>query len=663
MEGATDNSGYSCDIHQSSETRKSDRKCCVSQSKTTRQTICLALQHPQHHLLWLLDVYTVSWPHPKHNLLFSAMSSDTDGTRVEQLPTVRDRVPLRVYIISTVILLERAAFFGCTTTFQNYLQNGHDDPLRPGLLGLGQSTAVAIIYAFSFLNYVTPLLGGIVADTWIGRYWAIQLGLLCDTLGIAILATTAFTQHFRHVGGLAGYIVAICLIAFGAGGAKPNLMAFMIDQCPEQDAREIYLKDGKKALTDRGLTVQFIYNMNYWMINLGSLAGILTTLTEKVKGFGYAYLIPLGFMVVALAVFHLGRSRYVLPMPTQNILPVVFRLMIRRSRGRSRPAAEQSNTSSVLESGRASPTQTLTNDDLILAKQVKAAIKSCLIFTPFIPLYFTIDLMSNNLISQAGTMSTHGLPNDIMFNVNAISVMILLPLIQGLLYPVLARHSIPFPPTYRVVTGLFFAALAIAYTTSVQALIYGNSPCGRFALSCGARESGLSIWLQTPTYVLLALAEILAIVSGTELAYTRAPEGMKSIVQAVFILFGAGGAILGVASSPAARDPYMVIVYAAISGVMGVTTAVFGAVVWFGARKEKKRTDLAGGGLENEREEGVELEVVEAVSSVGRGGNGRPAEILSGTAEGRAELGTVKEEIEGTDVVDVKTEISFGKSG
>ncbi|KAK4210206.1 oligopeptide transporter [Rhypophila decipiens] len=564
------------------------------------------------------------------------MSSDTDGTRVEQLATVRDRVPLRVYIISTVILLERAAFFGCTTTFQNYLQNGHDDPLRPGLLGLGQSTAVAIIYAFSFLNYVTPLLGGIVADTWIGRYRAIQLGLLCDTLGIAILATTAFTQHFHHVGGLAGYIVAICLIAFGAGGAKPNLMAFMIDQCPEQDAREIYLKDGKRVLTDRGLTVQFIYNMNYWMINLGSLAGILTTLTEKVKGFGYAYLIPLGFMVVALAVFHLETSRYVLPMPTQNILPVVFRLIIRRSRGRSGPAAEQSN-SSVLESDRASPTPTLTNDDAILAKQVKTAIKSCLIFTPFIPLYFSIDLMSNNLISQAGTMSTHGLPNDIMFNVNAISVMILLPLIQGLLYPVLAKHSIPFPPTYRVVTGLFFAALAIAYTTGVQALIYENSPCGRFALSCGARESGLSIWLQTPTYVLLALAEILAIVSGTELAYTRAPEGMKSIVQAVFILFGAGGAILGVASSPAARDPYMVVVYAVISGVMGVTTAVFC--------------------LENGREEGVELGVVEAVGvgSVGRGGNGRPAEILSGTAEGRAELGTVNGKNGGVDVVELKT--------
>lgn len=150
-----------------------------------------------------------------------------------------------------------------TLSTENYLQNAHDDPLRPGLLGLGQSTAVGIIYAFSFLNYVTPLLGGIVADTWIGRYRAIQLGLAwvphiflqcslrysfrtyrktkltyvclssttsatrCDTLGIAILATTAFTQHFYRVGGLPGYIVAICLMGFGAGGAKPNLMAFM----------------------------------------------------------------------------------------------------------------------------------------------------------------------------------------------------------------------------------------------------------------------------------------------------------------------------------------------------------------------------------------------------------------------------------------------------
>lgn len=247
--------------------------------------------------------------------------------------------------------------------------------------------------------------------------------------------------------------------------------------------------------------------------------------------------------------------------------------------------------------------------------------------------------MSNNLIAQAGTMQTHGLPNDIMFNVNAISVMALLPLIQGIVYPFLAKHSIPFPPLYRVVLGLFFAAGAIAYTTGVQSLIYNSSPCGKFAANC-EEETGLSIWLQTPTYVLLALAEILAIVSGSELAYTRAPVSMKSIVQAIFILFGAGGAVLGVASSPAAKDPNMMIVYGVISGVMAVTTGVFGVVVWPRAKREKV---LIGRGVA-----GVELGVIVRghVATSNQDGFEERAMVEE---EVRAELGTVREKKEDGD--------------
>jgi POT family proton-dependent oligopeptide transporter len=44
----------------------------------------------------------------------------------------------------------------------------------------------------------------------------------------------------------------------------------------------------------------------YRVINVGGLAGIVTTLTEKHAGFGYAYLISLCLMVVAAALFQAG---------------------------------------------------------------------------------------------------------------------------------------------------------------------------------------------------------------------------------------------------------------------------------------------------------------------------------------------------------------------
>jgi proton-dependent oligopeptide transporter, POT family len=41
------------------------------------------------------------------------------------------------------------------------MENEKDDPLLPGALGLGQSTATALQYFWQFWCYFTPLLGAI----------------------------------------------------------------------------------------------------------------------------------------------------------------------------------------------------------------------------------------------------------------------------------------------------------------------------------------------------------------------------------------------------------------------------------------------------------------------------------------------------------------------
>ena len=47
----------------------------------------------------------------------------------------------------------------------------------PGALGFGQSRATVIYNAFYFLSYLTPMPMAIFADTWIGRYRTLLLGL------------------------------------------------------------------------------------------------------------------------------------------------------------------------------------------------------------------------------------------------------------------------------------------------------------------------------------------------------------------------------------------------------------------------------------------------------------------------------------------------------
>lgn len=174
-------------------------------------------------------------------------------------------------------------------------------------------------------------------------------------------------------------------------------------------------------------------------------------------------------------------------------------------------------------------------------------------------------------------MQTHGLPNDIMYNLNPISVMVFLPFFQSWIYPTLARMKVNFSPEHRIGVGLFCAALALAYTTGIQHLIYSTGPCFSRPLKClgGSIPNDVSVGLQTPTYVLLGWAEILAIVAGTQLAYARAPASMKSIVQALFNFFSALGSLIGGGVSFAAYDPNMVIVYGSITGLLLFVSVAF----------------------------------------------------------------------------------------
>lgn len=188
-----------------------------------------------------------------------------------------------------------------------------------------------------------------------------------------------------------------------------------------------------------------------------------------------------------------------------------------------------------------------------------------------------MDLASSTLISQAGQMQTHGLPNDILFNLNPICVMLLLPVMQGWVYPFLAKKGVDISPQRRIGVGLVFSAISMAYTAGVQAIIYDAGPCFQFPLHCktDAGPNNANVGLQTPTYVFLALCEILTLVAGTELAYTQAPAGMKSIVQAVFILFSAVGAAIGIGLSFVAEDPNMTILYSSLAGLMLATAVAF----------------------------------------------------------------------------------------
>ena len=62
------------------------------------------------------------------------------------------------------------------------------------------------------------------------------------------------------------------------------------------------------------------------------------------------------------------------------------------------------------------------------------------------PLGLTYNQLNNNLTSQAATMVTNGLPNDVLSNLDPFALIILIPICDLVLYPALRRAGINFTP-------------------------------------------------------------------------------------------------------------------------------------------------------------------------------------------------------------------------
>jgi len=198
----------------------------------------------------------------------------------------------------------------------------------------------------------------------------------------------------------------------------------------------------------------------------------------------------------------------------------------------------------------------------------------------FIAFYVCFDQMQNNLISQAGQMTAHGVPNDLLPALNQVACIILGPLIQNGIYPFLHKRNIYFRPIARITLGFLFTTVSMVYAAVVQYLIYQSPPCYTHASDCDGQDgkprgNDINVWIQAPVYFLIAAGEIFAYVTALEYAYEHAPRDMKVIVQAFSLLVAGIASACAMGLSPAAKDPYLVILYVGLASAMAATTALF----------------------------------------------------------------------------------------
>jgi POT family proton-dependent oligopeptide transporter len=544
---------------------------------------------------------------------------------------------------------ERASYYGVKNRLNNFIQlplpaggNGAGAPpsgtqQNAGALGMGLQTASAITLLLTFLAYLTPLFGGYISDKRWGRMKTIWYGVWVGAVSHIILIVAAIPSVIKAGHALAPTIISILTLAVGSGLIKPNLLPLLYDQYPhKRDAVETR-EDGSRVIIVREASLERMTMFFYWAVNVGSFLSLGTSYCAKRIGFWLAFLIPgiVYFIMVPVLIIlapHLKKetpSGVSVLAEALKVLKIAFAgNFIKRSRHGDfweypKPSAikvrgEDERLEAVTKKGNK---KISWNDQFV--EDVKVTWDACKIFLFFV-IYNINDVGIGGIQnSQAASMITNGVPNDLLDNFNPITIIVFIPILDYIVYPLLRRWNINFRPVYRMFLGFILASLGSFAGAIIQWRIYETSPCGYKATNCdvGTGVSPVSVWFEIIIYVFQASSECFAMTAAYEVAYTRAPDHMKGVVMALFLFTQSLSAAISEACTSALVDPYLIWPFVA-TGAAGIVSAIVFLWTYKDLHKvmEKERLEkeqqLKIDYLNHIREsEGVDENVLEAIVS------------------------------------------------
>lgn len=548
--------------------------------------------------------------HPMGHMEKGVVADDPNATTDEhgnvfptddELKTLRrvpENIPWQAWSVAFCELAERFSYYGCTNVFTNFIQQPRpgnpihrtgaalDLPDTPsGALGRGQRASTALTTMNTFMVYVLPLLGAWIADSRLGRFNTICLAVGIATVGHFLLVGAAAPDVIDNNNGALGlFIVSIIVMAFGTGFFKSNVSTLVAEQIKGKKPTVKALKSGEKVIVDPTLSISRLFMYFYAAINIGAIVGqVGMVYAVKQHGYWLAYLLPALVFLLCIPVLAFGGKYYVKTPPAGSILSTALRFFAFAAKGKM--SLNPVTTFKALfaanfwedakPSRQTGPLPSWMNFDDQWVDELRRAVKACQVFV-FFPIYWLCyNQINNNLTSQAATMSLNGIPNDLLSNLNPLSIIIFIPILDLFVYPLLRKAGIKFTPLKKITLGFFTASLSMVSAAVCQHYIYKTSPCGEYAGECDAGNSTLNVWIQTPTYVLIGFSEIFASITGLEYAFTKAPSNMKSMVMALFLFTSAIAAAIGFAFVSVSADPLLVANYGIFAGLAFVAGIIF----------------------------------------------------------------------------------------
>jgi POT family proton-dependent oligopeptide transporter len=177
--------------------------------------------------------------------------------------------PAGLYTLFFAEMWERFSYYGMRALLVFYMIKG--------FLGYGDTQAYTVYGAYTALVYMTPFIGGMLADKLLGKRIAVVIGGLLMAAGHLLMTVEAEWPFF----------FALALLIVGNGFFKPNISATVGSLYADGDRRR---DDG--------------FNIFYTGINLGAaMSPLLCGYVGETYGWHYGFGLATIGMLVGLAVF------------------------------------------------------------------------------------------------------------------------------------------------------------------------------------------------------------------------------------------------------------------------------------------------------------------------------------------------------------------------
>lgn len=326
--------------------------------------------------------------------------------------------------------------------------------------------------------YFAPLVGGFIADRFLGKYWTIVLFSAPYVLGNALMLIPSTYALFG----------ALVILALGSGVIKPNISTLMGLTYDQQ-------RPGQDLLRSQA------FSWFYWAINVGALISQTSMpLLRDHYGANQAFLLPTILMAAALVIFGLGRRHYAVETLTHP-----------------EPTPEE-RTERWHAVRRLLGVFLVVTVFWVVFKQY-----------PSVWVEFTRDRVDTHVVLDVGLKDEAGKPKPLLDRqfapdqfqaLNAFFILTLLPT-SVLIFSWLEKRGIRFRPTDKMQLGFAF----VLATPLLFILADWSAGTGKAHLA----------WL-VAIFFCITVAEVLISPVGLELAFIAAPKSIKSFITACFLL-------------------------------------------------------------------------------------------------------------------------------